>query len=145
MDDVLVYFAKCCNPHPQGSLSSDLSPRGRGVTVHRSDCRRAFEFDQMRKVDVEWNTNVSEQDQERTVRIQKSGVFGRAGLVKNAFTEAFSIHGINISNANIRTTRDKKAISSFEVGVKNTSQLNQVILELQKIKGVIGVSRQSSS
>jgi len=142
MDDVLVYFAKCCNPIPGDPIVGFIT-RGRGVTVHRSDCRKAFEFDQMRKVDVEWNRNMTDQDVERTVRVQVVSQDVQ-GLLKH-LTEAFAAHGVNIASANIRTTRDKKAISSFEVGVKNTAQLNQVILDLQKVKGVIGVTRQSSS
>jgi guanosine-3',5'-bis(diphosphate) 3'-pyrophosphohydrolase len=141
MDDVLVYFAKCCTPIPGDPIVGFIT-RGRGVTVHRSDCRKAFEFDQMRKVDVDWNT-AQEQNQERSVKIQIVSQ-DMAGLLK-LMSEAFAVHGINIANANIRTTRDKKAISTFDVGVKNVSQLNQVILDLQKIRGVIGVSRQSSS
>jgi GTP pyrophosphokinase len=142
MDDVLVYFAKCCTPIPGDPIVGFIT-RGRGVTVHRSDCRKAFEFDQMRKVDVEWNTSSSDQIQDRTVKIQVVSQ-DIAGLLK-LMSEAFAVQGINIANANIRTTRDKKAISTFDVGVKNVSQLNQVILDLQKIRGVIGVSRQSSS
>ncbi len=142
MDDVLVYFAKCCTPIPGDPIVGFIT-RGRGVTVHRSDCRKAFEFDQLRRVDVEWNNPNADQQQERSVRIQ---VISQdiPGLLK-MMSEAFALEGMNIANANIRTTRDKKAISTFEVGVKNLSQLNQVILHLQKIKGVIGVTRQTSS
>ena len=56
-------------------------------------------------------------------------------------TDVFAALGVNIHNAQIRTTRDLKAICTFDVNIKNTSQLNQVMLELQKIRGVIGVER----
>ncbi|GIL17789.1 MAG: GTP pyrophosphokinase [Oligoflexia bacterium] len=138
MDDVLVYYAKCCNPIPGDSIVGFIT-RGRGITVHRSDCRKAFEFDQLRKVDVEWNANSTQEGNGRTVRIQVVSQ-DMPGLLKN-MSEAFAVQMINIENAQIRVTRDKKAISTFDVTVKNTSQLNQVILELQKVKGVIGVTR----
>ena len=143
MDDVLVYYAKCCNPIPGDPIVGFIT-RGRGITVHRSDCRKAFEFDQERKVDVEWNTGASSATvTERTVRLQVVSQ-DMPGLLKS-MSEAFSAKEINIENAQIRTTRDHKAICSFEISVKNTSQLNDVILDLQKIRGVIGVTRVSSS
>jgi len=142
MDDVLVYFAKCCSPIPGDPIVGFIT-RGRGVTVHRSDCKKAFEFDQMRKVDVEWNKHVQEQHSTRTVRIQVISQ-DMPGLLKS-MSEAFAQQGINIENANVRVSRDKKAVATFEVAVKNTNQLNQVLLELQKIKGVIGVTRLMSS
>ncbi len=140
MDDVLVYYAKCCTPVPGDSIVGFIT-RGRGITIHRSDCRRAFEFDQLRKVDVDWNSSHSESSQERYVKIQVVSQ-DASGLLK-LMSETFAAEGMNITNAHIRTTRDKKAISTFEVGVKNVLQLNQVIQNLQKIKGVLGVTRQN--
>lgn len=138
MDDVLVYYAKCCNPIPGDGIVGFIT-RGRGITVHRSDCRKAFEFDQDRRVDVAWTQKSAEGDAERLVKIQ---VFSQnvQGLLK-LMSEAFSAQGMNIQNVNARTTRDQKAIATFEVSVRNTEQLNNVILGLQKIKGVLGVSR----
>ena len=142
MDDVLVYYAKCCNPIPGDPIVGFIT-RGRGITVHRSDCRKAFEFDQDRRVDVDWSSNNATMPAERTVKIQVISQ-DMPGLLKS-MSEAFSAQEINIQNAQIRTTRDHKAVCTFEVNMKNTSQLNQVILELQKIRGVIGVSRLSQS
>lgn len=139
MDDILVHYAKCCNPIP-GDVIIGFISRGRGITVHRTDCRKAFEFDQDRRVDVQWNAGATE-SAERLVKIQ---IFSQdmPGLLK-LMSEAFALQGMNIQNANVRTTRDQKALATFEVSVKNTKQLTQVILELQKIKGVLGVSRVS--
>jgi guanosine-3',5'-bis(diphosphate) 3'-pyrophosphohydrolase len=138
MDDVLVHYAKCCHPIPGDSIVGFIS-RGRGIAIHRSDCRKAFEFDQLRKVDVTWNSKQAGDGQERVVRLK---VISQdvPGLLK-LMSEAFAQQGINIQSAQIRTTKDKKALCHFEVSVKDTSQLNQAIYEIQKIKGIIGVSR----
>ncbi|PIS11015.1 MAG: GTP pyrophosphokinase [Bdellovibrio sp. CG10_big_fil_rev_8_21_14_0_10_47_8] len=138
MDDVLVHYARCCNPIPGDPIVGFIT-RGRGITVHRTDCRKAFEFDQMRKVDVDWTSGAAEGSQERIVRLRVVSQ-DMPGLLKS-MSEAFSTQGMNIHNAQVRTTRDQKAVATFEVGVRNTQQLNQVIYDLQKIKGVIGVSR----
>ena len=142
MDDVLVHYAKCCHPIPGDSIVGFIT-RGRGITVHRSDCRKAFEFDQIRRVDVEWTSKTATDGQERVVRVQVVSQ-DMPGLLKS-MSEAFASQGININNASVRVTKDKKAICIFDASVKNTTQLTQVIHELQKIKGVIGVARVAQS
>ena len=88
---------------------------------------------------MSWNTKHAGEGQERIVRLK---VISQdvPGLLK-LMSEAFAQQGINIQSAQIRTTKDKKALCHFEVSVKDTSQLNQAIYEIQKIKGIIGVSR----
>lgn len=138
MDDVLVHFAKCCHPIPGDPISGFIS-RGRGVTVHRADCPKAFELDQFRKVDVAWTSTQASEGQERMVRVRVIS-HDVPGLLKS-MSEVFSVQGINIESAQIRTTKDKKAVCNFEVSVSNASQLNNAIYELQKIKGILGVTR----
>ncbi len=138
MEDVLVHFARCCGPIPGDSISGFIS-RGKGITIHTSNCPKVFELDQMRRVDVQWTSKTASEGQERQVKLE---VIGQdvPGLLK-LMSEAFSVQGINIESAQIRTTRDKKAICLFEISVKDLVQLNQAILALQKIKGIIGVQR----
>ena len=62
------------------------------------------------------------------------------GLLKS-MSETFAIRGMNIHNAQIRTTKDKKAICVFDVSVRDTNQLSQVMQDLHKIKGILGVTR----
>jgi GTP pyrophosphokinase len=138
MDDVLVHFAKCCHPIPGDPISGFIS-RGRGVTVHRADCPKAFELDQFRKVDVAWTSTQASDGQERMVRVRVIS-HDVPGLLKS-MSEVFAVQGINIESAQIRTTKDKKAVCNFEVSVKDASQLNNAIYELQKIKGILGVTR----
>ena len=138
IDDVLVHYAKCCHPIPGDPIVGFIS-RGRGVSLHRADCPKAFEADQERKVDVQWTAKQAVSGQERVVRLR---VIAQdiPGLLK-LMSEAFATKGINIESAEVRTTKDKKAICNFEVAVKDASQLTDAILELQKIKGIIGVNR----
>ncbi len=141
MDDVLVHYGKCCHPIPGDPIVGFIT-RGRGITVHKSDCSKAFELDQLRKVDVAWSATSASDGQERSVKIQVVSQ-DMPGLLKS-MSEAFAVQGINIQNASVRTTRDLKAVAVFDVNVKSTVQLTQVIFELQKIKGIIGVSRLGS-
>jgi guanosine-3',5'-bis(diphosphate) 3'-pyrophosphohydrolase len=138
MDDMLVRFGKCCNPIPGDPIAGFIT-RGRGITIHKADCERAFEVDTDRRIDVEWTVNSAPAGVERVVRVR---VISQdiPGLLKS-MSEAFSTRGINIHNAQIRTTKDRKAICIFDVSVRDTSQLSQVMQDLQKINGIIGVTR----
>lgn len=137
MDDVLVHYGRCCHPIPGDPIISFIS-RGRGITVHRADCGRAFSMDQERRVEVKWNKS-SDAHQERNVRLIVTSQ-DTQGLLK-LMSEVFAVQGININNANIRTTKDKKAICIFDLSVKDASQLQHAIFDLQKIKGILSVER----
>jgi GTP pyrophosphokinase len=138
MDDMLVRFGKCCNPIPGDPIAGFIT-RGRGITIHKADCERAFEVDTDRRIDVEWTVSSVPEGVERVVRVRVVSQ-DTPGLLKS-MSEAFSTRGINIHNAQIRTTKDRKAICLFDVSVKDTGQLNQVMQDLQKINGIIGVTR----
>lgn len=137
MEDVLVHFGRCCNPIPGDPIISFIS-RGRGITVHRADCGRAFAMDQERRVEVKWNKG-GDVNLERTVRLMITSQ-DTPGLLK-LMSEAFAVQGININNANIRTTKDKKAVCLFDLSVRDTSQLQSLIFDLQKITGIMAVER----
>ncbi len=138
MDDMLVRFGKCCNPIPGDPIVGFIT-RGRGITIHKSDCERAFEVEDDRKIDVAWTVTSVPDGVERSVRLR---VIAQdiPGLLRS-MSEAFSARSINIHNAQITTTKDKKAICIFDVNVKDTSQLGQVMQDLTKINGIIGVTR----
>lgn len=137
MSDVLVRFAKCCNPIPGDPILGFIT-LGRGIVIHRADCSKAFELEQDRRIDVEWSgSQAPEAGRTVTVRVVSHDT---SGLLKE-MSEVFATHGINILNAQARTTKDLKAICTFDVSVRDTQQLSQVMSALGKLKGVIGVTR----
>ncbi len=138
MDDMLVRFGKCCNPIPGDPIVGFIT-RGRGITIHKADCERAFEVEDARRIDAEWTVSSVPEGIERVVRVRVIS-HDIPGLLK-LMSEAFSARNINIHNAQIRTTKDKKAICIFDVNVRDTNQLSQVMQDLQKINGIIGVTR----
>lgn len=138
MDDMLVRFGKCCNPIPGDPIVGFIT-RGRGITIHKADCERAFEVEEERRIDAEWTVSSVPEGVERVVRVRVIS-HDIPGLLK-LMSEAFSARNINIHNAQIRTTKDKKAICIFDVNVRDTNQLSQVMQDLQKINGIIGVTR----
>ncbi|HLB59036.1 MAG TPA: bifunctional (p)ppGpp synthetase/guanosine-3',5'-bis(diphosphate) 3'-pyrophosphohydrolase, partial [Bdellovibrionota bacterium] len=136
VEDVLVRFARCCTPLPGDSIMGFIT-RGRGVSIHRADCPKLLTHDEDRRVEVAWATEVSKE--ERRVRVRVVSVDTPGLLVK--MSEVFSSHGINIVKAQIRTTKDKKAINVFEVSVSDLRQLQKVMKEMEGVEGVISVER----
>jgi GTP pyrophosphokinase len=133
--DVLVRYAKCCNPLAGDPIVGFIT-RGRGVTVHTRDCQKALDLDPDRRVDVEWDAKVKAP---RPVSLQVVCA-DRPGLLAT-ISQAFSESGVNISQAHCRATDDHKAVNTFQFQVADLEQLKNVIRTLQKISGVFSVER----
>lgn len=140
-DDVLIRFGRCCSPLPGDSIVGFIT-RGRGVTVHTSTCTKALDNDQARKVDVQWNRNTIAAGMRRQVRVRIL-CLDQPGLLA-VMSQTISACNVNISSANIRTTKDKKAIAVFDVEVQDIQQLMKVTSALEGKKGVISVERVKS-
>lgn len=137
VNDVLIRFARCCNPLPGDSIIGFIT-RGRGVTVHTATCTKAIDSDQARKVDVRWNqTTDSRLKRHVKIRILSLDEPGLLALMSQTITTC----GVNIASANIRTTKDKKAVAVFDVEVTDLNQLYRVTAALESKKGVISVER----
>jgi len=139
LDDVLIRFGRCCNPLPGDSIIGFIT-RGRGVTVHTATCTKAIDNDQERRVDVQWNLKSAKDGKlKRHVKIRVLSL-DEPGLLA-LMSQTISSCGVNITSANIRTTKDKKAIALFDVEVSDLSQLQKVNSALEGKKGVIAVER----
>jgi len=134
IEDVLVRFGKCCNPLPGDPIVGFIT-RGRGVTVHTARCEKALAMDPQRRVDVSWDVKG---DFKRLVAV-KVIADDRPGMLARV-SQTFSEAGINITQANVRSTADK-AILSFEVSVQDLKQLNSVMRNLERVEGVHTVDR----
>ena len=137
LSDVLIRFGRCCNPLPGDSVVGFIT-RGRGVTVHTATCAKGLDNDQERRVEVRWNI----QEKGNIVRIVRIRVVSldQPGLLA-LMSQTISACGVNIASANIRTTKDKKAIALFEVQVPDTGQLQKVLSALEGKTGVLLVER----
>ena len=137
LDDVLIRFGRCCSPLPGDSIVGFIT-RGRGVTVHTATCTKALDNDQERRVDVQWNIQ-DKGTMRRHVRIRVLSL-DEPGLLA-LMSQTISSCGVNIASANIRTTKDKKAVALFDVEVSDISQLHKVSSALESKRGVISVER----
>jgi GTP pyrophosphokinase len=135
IDDVLVRYAKCCSPLPGDQIIGFIT-RGRGVTVHRRTCQRAFETDPERRVEVSWDSKakINRPVQLRVTTADRPGMLGIVG-------KAFQSKGINISEASVKSCDDGSAIDLFTFNCADLVQLKTMIRALQKLDGVVKVER----
>ncbi len=135
VEDMLVRFAKCCQPLP-GERIAGFITRGRGVTVHAQDCPKVLETDPQRRIDVQWENG---KGTPRPVRIEVTCV-DRPGLLA-AMSKAISSTGINIARAQVHAMGDHKAQNTFELMVGTLDDLNLVMRNLGRVRGVMRVTR----
>jgi len=135
LDDVLVRFGKCCNPVPGDEIVGFIT-RGKGVTVHTSDCQFVMESDPERSVDVAWN-KVKTAVLPVKIRVLCHDVKGILATITLAITNCEA----NIASAQIQSTIDRRGENIFEVNVTDLTHLQKVMNALMKIKGVIKVER----
>ena len=138
VEDVLVRFGKCCNPVPGDEITGFIT-RGRGVTIHTSDCAIALESDPERRIEVAWN-------QTRKVALPvkiRVSCHDQKGILAN-ISQAITNCEANIASASIQSTVDKRGINLFEVEITDLDHLNRVMNNILKVSGVIKVERLKS-
>jgi GTP pyrophosphokinase len=135
IDDILVRYAKCCNPLPGDDILGFIT-RGRGVTIHRRSCSKAFDTDPERRVEISWDSKakINRTVQLRVVTANQPGLLANIG-------HTFNKLDINISEANCRTGDDGRALNLFTFVCADLTQLKEVMRALEKVKGVVAVER----
>ncbi|WKZ57039.1 MAG: bifunctional (p)ppGpp synthetase/guanosine-3',5'-bis(diphosphate) 3'-pyrophosphohydrolase [Bdellovibrionota bacterium] len=134
-DDILVRFARCCEPLPGDRIVGFIT-RGRGVTVHAADCSHVLNSDPQRQVEVVWDNDVRAQ---RRIRLVVHS-HDQMGLLANV-SHAITTNGANINSAQCRTTGLGKAVNAFEITIADASQLERIKRAIEMVAGVIKVER----
>lgn len=143
IDDVAVHFSKCCSPVPGDEIVGFVT-RGRGISVHRTDCVNIVgmsDMERTRLIDAEWLHDASV-DSDATysteIRIFCTDRTGMLFDVSKVFTEA----NINVTAINSKSnSKNGKATFTVSFDIKTVSQLNHVISKIRMIPGVIDVER----
>jgi len=138
MADLLVRFARCCSPIPGDEISGYVT-RGKGVTVHRADCRSLLnEQDRDRLIQVEWE-GARAQTYPISVRIE---TLDRPGLLSEV-TNVVSEYKVNIVAASAVTQNDGTATMTVTFKVTSLQQLSKLLTRIERIRDVISVSREA--
>jgi guanosine-3',5'-bis(diphosphate) 3'-pyrophosphohydrolase len=142
VDDLLVRFAKCCNPLPGDQIVGFIT-RGRGLTVHARDCLTVVKsvLDRERLVNVEWDgSEPTQEPAKRPVRIAVYIGRDRPGLLSE-ITGAISSRNGNITKAEVEVTDDRRGINNFVVEVSDLRQLQDIMAAIRDVPDVINVER----
>jgi GTP pyrophosphokinase len=134
--NMMFRFAQCCQPVP-GEAIVGFVTRGRGVSIHRSDCPNTLQMltEDERKVEVEWDTGM---DQSFMIRLDVL-VEDRKNILRD-ITQAIADTDTNVRGAEIKGG-ETTSIGNFIIEVKNISHLNKTLKKIKNVKGVIQVER----
>lgn len=144
IDDVAVRFSKCCAPVPGDEIVGYIT-RGRGVSIHRTDCINVLcmdEFDRERLIEADWAEGpVQESNLYSTEIIIYAS--DSTGLVFE-LSKIFNEENINLTGMNVRTSKQGKATVSVKFEIRSKEQLTKLISKIRNIEGVIDIERTSS-
>jgi GTP pyrophosphokinase len=136
LDNTLVRYSQCCQPVPGDSVIGYIT-RGRGISIHRTDCPNVLNLSEHpeRRVEIEWEAESSERFY---VRIIVEGN-DRRGLLSDIAT-AISDTGTNISSAEIQS-KEGGMTGAFVVEVQDLTHLKKVMKYIRRVNGVLSAER----
>ena len=138
IDNCLVKLSKCCNPVPGDDIIGYIT-KGRGVSVHRTDCVNVKELldEDSRIIDVEWYNANKQASYTVDIEIYAND---RSGLLADIIKELSNLK-TKLLAVNSRANKEKIAITEVSVEVENLEELNKILRALRKIDSVYEVKR----
>ena len=133
----LVRLARCCNPIPGDPITGYIT-RGRGVSVHRSDCPNLLnDMDFSRVIEVNWDVGL---DKVYTVQIEIV-CNDKTGMLAELFALPAEMK-VNISSLTAKTNKtNRTSIVNMGLDVRNSQQVAQIMTKIRRMKDVYSVSR----
>ncbi len=141
IDDVAVHFSKCCSPVPGDEIIGYVT-RGRGVSIHRTDCVNVInapEEDRIRFIPAEWNRL---EDKREDLYFAEINVFAnnRSGVLLD-ITKILTENKVDISTINSRVSKQGTATITMGFEVHGAEQLSYLITKIRQVESVIDVVR----
>ncbi|REK52984.1 MAG: (p)ppGpp synthetase [Thermobacillus sp.] len=139
VDNLLVRFARCCNPVPGDEIVGYIT-RGRGVSVHRSNCNNLPSQESgeeaARVIEVEWEQSV---DANYAVDIEIRG-HDRKGLL-NEVLSVVAESKTNIAAVSGRSDKNKLALIHMTILIRNIEHLQSVVDKIKRVRDIFSVQR----
>ncbi len=139
--DVAVRFSKCCSPLPGDEIVGFVT-RGRGVSIHRTDCINVInlpEIEVARLIDAEWE-NTEDTAGEKYLAEIKIYANNRNGLLADV-SKALTEKNINILALNTRANKQNVATMSISFEISGKDELIRVIDKIRSIESVVDIER----
>ena len=140
--DVAVHFSKCCSPVPGDEIVGFVT-RGRGVSIHRTDCINIINLSEMEKerlLDAEWQHD--EEGKGNGLYLAEIKIFGndRTGLLVD-ITRVFTEREININSIHSKTSKQGVATIDVSFETKGRAELSSLIDKLRQVESIIDIQR----
>ena len=131
-----IKLANCCYPIPGDKIIGYVS-KGNGIVVHCKDCANVNALEEERLLDLEWATNI---DRKYPVSI-KISASQTNGIITDIINTVNS-YNLGIAQINTTTNQNFETIIKLKILVKNKLQLDNLIVNLQRVPHVHGIERE---
>ena len=139
--DVAVRFSKCCSPIPGDEIVGYVT-RGRGITIHRTDCVTVINMsdaDRARLIEAEWQ-EADRRAEERYTAELHIYANNRTGLLVD-LSKIFTERKIDVRSLNSRISKHEKATISVSFNVESKEELQSLAEKVRQVESVIDVER----
>ena len=141
VNNIMVRFAKCCNPVPGDEIQGYIT-KGRGVSVHRSDCNNLIaliNYDNTKVVEVEWGISkgaayVAE------IQVKAEDRMGMLSDIMLVITDS----KLPLNALNAKASKGNIAIVNIKIKIDSIEQLKEFMRKIRKLKGVMDVYRMNN-
>lgn len=144
LDDLAVRFSKCCGPVPGDEIVGFVT-RGRGVSIHRTDCVNMIhlpESEKNRLIEAEWSPEARESGEAYAVEIVIY-CYNRSGVLLDV-SRIFTENNIDVKSMNVRTTKQEKATLTVGFETHSVDQLDRLIAKLRTVESVTDIERSTN-
>lgn len=144
VDDVAVHFSKCCSPVPGDEIVGFVT-RGRGVSLHRTDCINIInlpESDRVRLIEAEWNLTPEQSSKENYFAEWTIFAHNRTGIIVDV-SRIFTENKVELVSLSARTSKQGTATIDVGFEVNSTEQMNTIMAKLRNIEGVTDMKRKT--
>jgi GTP pyrophosphokinase len=136
IDNIVVHIGKCCQPVPGDEIIGYVT-KGKGVTIHRTNCSNIQRLVQVKDRTIEVNWTI-ESDEQFKVQLSLLGE-DRSYLLRD-ITQALSGQNTNVIHIDLKA-KDRLVTGKLIIEVKNLPHLTRVINAISKLKGMLSVER----
>lgn len=139
VDGLMVRIARCCNPVPGDDIIGFIT-KGRGVSVHRTDCSNIISLPKEEKerfINVSWDEDKLDQSYDADISIiarDRKGLF-------SAISKVCEDMDVNIVGVNAKKDKDENVHMNLTLSITNKSEMNKILRSLKSVQGVLEVYR----
>lgn len=139
--NLMIRFARCCNPVPGDEIQGYIT-KGRGVSVHRTDCsnlKSLIDYDPNKVVDVSWGMSKGA-SYVAEVRVKSDDRMGVLSDIMKVITDS----GLHLNALNANSAKGNEALINIKVKIDSVEQLRELMKKIRRLKGVTDVFRVNS-